>query len=153
MPRNSKKNSSKTPKKPNAVLTFFKSRRTQTVMGSFLILFSVFLLIAFISFFYTWQQDQSIIEQFANKLIVPENLLGKVGASLSYFFIYKGVGVASFCITYLVFITGLFFLFRTKLSALVIRWNWGILFLLWISISFGFVDKKYDLLAGKLVMN
>ncbi len=148
MTRKSKKNKTTKSKKPSAFKTFFNSRQTQSVIGSFLILFSIFLTVAFVSFFYTWQQDQSIIHQFADKTLLPENLLGKVGATLSYFFIYQGVGLGSFYIPYILFITGLFWLFRTKLSALIIRWNWSILSMIWLSISLGFVSKKYILLAG-----
>lgn len=150
MTKKSNLKAANTNKKPNFIKVFFSSRQTQTVIGSFLMLFSIFLVIAFISFFYTWQQDQSILDKFLDKNIVAENLLGKIGASLSYFFIYKGIGLAAFLIPYLLFITSLFWLFRTKLSSLIIRWNWGILSMIWISITFGFVHKKYVLFAGTI---
>ncbi len=150
MTRKSKKNSTSKTKKSNSLVKFFASRQTQTVFGSFFILFSVFLLIAFISFFYTWQQDQSILYQFANKSIKSSNLLGKVGNNLSYFFIYKGVGLGAFLIPYLLFITGLFLLLKTKFSSLVVRWNWAIISMIWLSITLGFVPEKYVLLAGTI---
>lgn len=150
MTRKSTKNKSTKKRKPNPIKIFFTNRQTQTVLGSFLILFAVFLTVAFLSFFYTWQQDQSIIQQFVNKSIVPENLLGKIGANLSYFFVYKGVGLGAFLVPYLCFVTGLFFLFRTKLSALIVRWNWSILAMIWLAITIGFVNDKYVVLAGTI---
>jgi S-DNA-T family DNA segregation ATPase FtsK/SpoIIIE len=134
--------------KPNPVVTFFKSRQTQTVIGSFLLLFSLFLLVSFISFFFNWQEDQSIISQFADKTVQGENLLGKVGANLSHYCIYNGFGLGAFIIPYLLFITGLFWLLKTKLSKLIISYNWGLLGMLWISVSLGFINKSVSLLSG-----
>ena len=143
----STKNKSKI-KKPNPVVTFFKSRQTQTVIGSFLILFSLFLLVAFISFFFSWQGDQSVVTQFSDKTVATENLLGKVGASLSHFFIYEGFGLGAFIVPYLLFITGLFWLFRTKLSKVIISYNWSLLGMLWISVSLGFLNTSNAILSG-----
>ncbi|MEQ6123817.1 DNA translocase FtsK [Pseudotenacibaculum sp. MALMAid0570] len=143
------KNSSKI-KKPNPIITFFKSRQTQTVIGSFLILFSLFLLVAFVSFFFSWKEDQSVVSEFTNKAIHTNNLLGKVGASLSHFFIYKGFGLGAFAIPYLLTISGLFWLFRTRLSKVIISWNWGLLGMLWISVTFGFFSKTSTNLSGTI---
>ncbi len=150
MAKKTKKTSTKKPKikKPNPIVTFFKSRQTQTVIGSFLILFSLFLLVAFISFFFSWQEDQSVVSEFANKKVPTKNLLGKVGASLSHFFIYEGFGLGAFVIPYLLCITGLFWLFRTKLSKVIVSWNWGLLGMLWLSITFGFFSKNSANLSG-----
>lgn len=132
----------------NSFMNFFKSRQIQTVIGSFLLFFSIFLLVAFISFFFSWQEDQSIINEFSNKTVQGENLLGKVGANLSHFFIYKGVGLGAFILPYLLFLSSLNWLFKTKLSKLIVSINWGLLSMMWISISFGFLHKSNTLLAG-----
>ncbi len=150
MARKNKKTTVKSPKIPkqNVISAFFKSRQTQTVIGSFLILFSLFLLIAFVSFFFSWQEDHSIVNQFSDKSVSGDNLLGKVGASLSHFFIYKGFGIGAFVIPYLLFLTGLFWLFKTRLPKLILSWNWGLLIMLWISVSLGFVNRSYVNLSG-----
>ncbi len=131
-----------------SVFSFFKNRQTQTIIGSFLILFAFFLLIAFISFFFNWQEDQSTLGQFTDKAVKSHNLLGKLGSKLSHLFIYKGFGVGAFMIPFLLFISGLYWLFNTKISKIIISCNWGLLSMLWISISLGFVQKKYALLSG-----
>ena len=77
--------------KPN-ILALLKTRQAQTILGIFLILFSAFLCIAFISFFFNWQEDQSTLTQLADKTVKSKNLLGKIGANLSHFFIYKSFG-------------------------------------------------------------
>ena len=143
------KNATKTKSpKSNAIMNIFKSRQIQTVIGSFLLFFSLFLLVAFISFFFSWQEDHSIIDEFSNKTVQGKNLLGKVGANLSYYFIYKGLGLGAFILPYLLFLSGLFWLFKTKLSKLIISYNWGLLSMLWISIALGFLNKSDTLLAG-----
>ena len=131
-----------------SISAFFKSRQTQTVIGSFLILFSIFLFVAFISFFFSWQEDQSVINEFSNKSAQGKNLLGKVGANLSYFFIYQGVGLGAFAIPYLVFLSGLYWLFKTKLSKMIVSFNWGIIFMIWSSLVLGLIFKSSTLLTG-----
>ncbi|PQJ73494.1 FtsK/SpoIIIE family DNA translocase [Polaribacter butkevichii] len=147
-----RKTSTKTPlnsseNKPN-IFAFFKSRQAQTILGTFLILFSAFLCIAFISFFFNWQEDQSALTELANKTVRSKNLLGKIGASLSNFFIYKGFGIAAFIIAFQIFLTGSYILVKKKLAAIIISWNWGLIAMLWISISLGFVHDNYAILSG-----
>ncbi|WBX70453.1 FtsK/SpoIIIE family DNA translocase [Tenacibaculum retecalamus] len=111
-------------------------------------LFSIFLTVAFISFFFSWQEDQSALSQFSNKAIPSKNLLGKIGAILSNFLIYKGFGLGAFIIPITLFLTGARILLQTNLKRIVISWNWGLLIMLWLSISLGFVKKKNALLSG-----
>ena len=142
---NSAKNN---PPRSYAIVTFFKSRQSQTVIGSFLLFFSLFLFVAFVSFFSNWGEDQSIIYEFTNSTAKGKNLLGKVGANLSHFFIYKGFGLGAFIVPYLLFLSGLFWLFKTKFSRIIISYNWGLLSMVWISISLGFLKKSSPLLSG-----
>ena len=88
------KDKATTPKKPNkprfeGIKSFFKSRQTQTIFGLFVMLFSIFLFTSFISYLFNWQDDQSQLAKFADKNVNVKNLLGKLGASLSHFFIYN----------------------------------------------------------------
>ena len=150
MARKTKNATSKNHSGTNPVVAFFKNRQLQTVIGSFLILFSLFLFVAFISFFFHWQQDLSIINEFTNSNAKGENLLGKVGAILSNLFIYKGFGIGAFIIPYLLFISGLFWMFRTKLSKVISSYNWGLLSMLWISVTFGFFETSSNILSGTI---
>ncbi|MFY0604190.1 MAG: DNA translocase FtsK 4TM domain-containing protein [Flavobacteriaceae bacterium] len=146
-----KKTKASNKKNNNAFRTiggFFKSRQTQTIIGVFFILFAFFLFVAFISFFFSWQDDQSIISQFTDKNIHSKNWLGKIGATLSHYAIYEGFGIGAFLLPYLLFISGLFWMFRTKLSKVIISWNWGLISMLWLAITFGFVNKSYTILSG-----
>ena len=142
-----KKTSTKAPKPESkqrfqSFKAFFKNRQTQTIFGLFLIVFSFFLVIAFFSFFFSWQEDQSTLSQFTDKAVKSKNLLGKVGTQLSNFFIYRGFGLAGFIIPVLIFLTGVSILFKISFKTIIKNWNWGFLFMLWISIAFGFAPNK-----------
>ena len=126
----------------------FKTKQAQTILGIFLIFFSVVLCIAFISFFFNWQGDQSTLTELANKTVRSKNLLGKIGAKISHFFIYDSFGIGAFIIAYQVFKSGLSILFKKKLSKLVISWNWALIATLWISVSLGFINNNYAFLSG-----
>ncbi|WP_159947954.1 DNA translocase FtsK [Polaribacter septentrionalilitoris] len=134
-------------KKPD-IIAFLKSRQTQTILGTFLILFAAFLCIAFISFFFNWQDDQSTLTKLTDKTVKSKNLLGKIGANLSHFFIYKSFGLGAFLIAFQVFLTGAYILLKKKFAKIIISWNWCLLATLWFSVSLGFLHKKYALLSG-----
>jgi len=134
-----KKTITKTTTKPRFQKTksFFESRQNQTIIGLFIALFAIFLFIAFISYLFNWQQDQSQLSSFSDKNITVKNLLGKIGASISHFFIYKNFGVAALYIPILLFLTGIFIFLNTGLKKVRKSWGWGILGILWFS-SFWF---------------
>lgn len=133
-----------------AVGAFFRSRQTQTIIGVFCMLFSLFLLVAFISFFFSWQEDQSIVNKFTDLHSTSKNWLGKIGATLSHYAIYEGFGLGSFLLPYLLFMSSLYWMFRIRLSRVVVSWNWGLAGMLWVSITFGFASEKYALLSGMI---
>lgn len=128
--------------------SFFENRQTHIILGSFLLIFSMFLLLAFISYFSNWQRDQSTIDEFGNKLVIAENLLGKIGAVIAHFIIYKGFGVSSFYIPILLFLTGVCFLLEINLKRISKFWFWGLLAMVWFSAFFGFALPKNDILGG-----
>ena len=142
-----KKIAETTEKKPN-VFAFFKSKQAQTIFGVFLMSFSVFLCIAFLSFFFKGQEDQSTIHHLTNRAVKSNNLLGKFGANLSHFFIYRGFGIAGFILAVQLFLSGLYILFKKKLSKIIISWNYGLIAMVLVSVTLGFLPKKYALLSG-----
>ncbi|SFW56351.1 DNA segregation ATPase FtsK/SpoIIIE, S-DNA-T family [Sinomicrobium oceani] len=142
--RNRKKATSTQPKTPR----FTFSKQNKIILGSLGMLLSVALCIAFISFFFTWQQDQSLLSEFSDRNALAENWLNKFGASVSYFFIYKGFGLAAFIFIYLFFLTGLHWFIGLDKKKLANRWVWGILAIIWFSILFGFFAAKAPLLGG-----
>ena len=136
--------------KKTPFFSFLKTRQAQTVIATFLILFASFLALAFVSFFFNWQEDQSSLLKFTDKNVLSENLLGKIGAKLSHFFIFEGFGIAAFIIVFQVFITGIYWLFKKKIAKIIISWNWGLSIMLWLSIVFGFLNYESAILSGTI---
>lgn len=124
------------------------SRPYKIILGSLLMLLSIALFISFISYFFTWKQDQSEVLQLANRTAETQNLLRKFGAAVSHFFMYNGFGIASFIFAYLVFISGLSLFFGSNKKALTNKWFWGVLSAAWLSILFGFFARQAPLLGG-----
>ncbi|MBC9794806.1 DNA translocase FtsK [Sinomicrobium weinanense] len=142
--RNRKKATSTKPK--TSRFTF--SKQNKIILGSLGMLLSIALCIAFVSFFFTWQQDQSLLSEFADRNAEAKNWLNKFGASVSHLFIYKGFGLAAFLFIYLFFLTGLHWFIGLDRKKVVNHWVWGILAIIWLSVFLGFFAVKAPLLGG-----
>jgi S-DNA-T family DNA segregation ATPase FtsK/SpoIIIE len=77
---------------------------------------------------------------FSDKNITNSNSLGKIGAIISDFFIYKGFGVSSIIISFLIFLSSLHVLLEIKKRKLIKNWLWGFYLIFLFSIFFGLVD-------------
>ncbi|MEM9142853.1 MAG: DNA translocase FtsK 4TM domain-containing protein [Bacteroidota bacterium] len=124
------------------------SKQNKIILGCLLILFSIALFFSFVSFYFTWQDDQSLLTEFADRNAQAENLLNKFGASVSHFFMYQGFGLTSFVFPFLLCITGLHLFLGIQGMGLLKKWIWGLVFLIWGSIAFGFFAFDRPLLAG-----
>ena len=126
------------------------SNQQKLVFGSLLLIIGILLFIAFLSFFFTGQADQSIILEFSSRDAKAENWLSKFGAWVSDLFIYRGFGIASFVFSGLIFISGIYVLLNIKKAKLFRHWFWGTLIVIWSSILFGFLAKSKPLLGGTI---
>ncbi len=145
MAKKKKKSTSASAKKSRSLRL---SKHNKVILGSLLVLVSLALFFSFGSFYLTWQDDQSLLSEFANRNAQAENLLNKFGASISHFFMYRGFGLASFIFPYLLCITGLYLFLSIQMKGLVGKWVWGLVFLIWTSIALGFFASDYPLLGG-----
>ena len=143
-----KRKTKKTRVKKNSIVTFFKSKQSYVVFGAFLILFVIFLLVSYISFLYHWKIDQSELNSFTDRTSEAKNWLGKLGASISNFSIYKGFGLSSFIMPFLLLFTGVFVLFDLSFKPLRRFWFWGVIVMIWLSISIGFFFSEHSLYSG-----
>ena len=109
-------------------------------IGSSLIILSLFLIISFVSYFFTGEIDQSSLNNFTDKTISNSNSLGKIGATLSDFFIYRGFGLSSIIFPFLIFISALHILLDFKKRKLTNNWLWGFYLVFLFSIFFGLID-------------
>lgn len=145
-----KKSKTKKPSKSSKKISFKLNRQQKVVLGSFLMLFGLALIVAFISFLFNWQADQSVLGDFTNRELEAKNWLSKFGATISDFFIYKGFGIASFTLAVLIFLSGVYLFFGLNSRNLQKFWFWGILVMIWLSVFFGFFVEKNALLGGRI---
>jgi DNA segregation ATPase FtsK/SpoIIIE, S-DNA-T family len=108
------------------------------------------MIIAFISFLFNWQADQSTLQELGNRELETRNWLSKFGAAVSDFFIYRGFGLAAFILAGLVSVTGVFLFFNFKMKNLFTYWFWGLLMMLWWAVFFGFFAESNTLLGGRV---
>lgn len=129
-------------KKNISVIDFIKDKRSHYISGVLLIIFSTFLLIAFTSYFFTWWHDNDKISNlsffsllFDDKIIV-ENSAGKIGAYISYVFINKWFGIASYLLI-LTFVVSGFRLLKLRILPIVRTWVYSLLGIIWLSSFIG----------------
>lgn len=96
-----------------------RDERLKTILGVFIILFSLYTFVVFTSFFFTWEIDQSFdwSAVFSGPDVKVENWGGKFGAWLSNLFMNKWFGISSFCLPFILLISG-FRLLRIRLFPL-----------------------------------
>lgn len=126
------------------------SKQHKILLGSMLILFSIALLLAFISFFIHGQEDQSTLSELANRDEKTNNWLGKFGAWLADFFIYRGFGAASFIFVKLFLLTGAFLVMNIATKKLKTIWFWDLFVMIIVSILFGFFATSLPELGGTI---
>ena len=123
------------------------TKQHKIVLGSLLVLFSVALLLAFISFYIYGQADQSALGTLSRSETV-HNWLGKFGAFLADLIVYKGFGIASFLFVRLFFLTGLFLALNLPLKKLKNIWFWDLFVVIILSILFSFFATSLPELGG-----
>jgi S-DNA-T family DNA segregation ATPase FtsK/SpoIIIE len=126
------------------------TRQHKLFVGSLFVLFSIALLVAFISFFIYGHEDQSTLQLLADRGEKSKNWLGKFGAILADFFIYKGFGAASFLFVKLFFLTGSFLALDISLKKLKSIWFWDLFAIVLLSILFGFFANTLPELGGTI---
>ncbi|MDB5137394.1 MAG: translocase FtsK, partial [Mucilaginibacter sp.] len=129
--------------------------RLVKIMGLFFLVLSVFFLIAFTSYLFTWQEDQSYVSpanggwhnlfKTTQELIdngvknpVVDNWLGKFGALLSNQLIFEWFGIASFLFVFVFFIVGYRLLFKVRLYPVSKTLGYSFFLVVFISITIGF---------------
>ncbi|MFN6092074.1 MAG: DNA translocase FtsK 4TM domain-containing protein, partial [Bacteroidota bacterium] len=115
-----KKEKSAPVNEPGPITSLLRDERTFKISGMLLIVVSVFLLIAFTSYFFTWKNDQNLVSGSKFDLIFykgnkVDNWLGKFGAIISHQFMYIWFGIAAYTFVILSFIPGFKILFGIEL--------------------------------------
>lgn len=133
---------------------FLLNEKFHRLLGFFLILISIYLFIAFISFFYTGIVD---FDKVANANIFElnsspdiQNWTGFLGAYLAKFFINDSLGVASFIFILNSFVIGFYLLFKISIFTIGRMLRHSFLLIIWISVTLGLVlmNTDYSVLGG-----
>ena len=138
----------KTGSKIGSLLSWRPNKQQRFVLGCLLILFSIALLVAFISFYINGQTDQSAVSRLGDRSEVVQNWLGKFGAFLSDLIVYKGFGIAAFIFVRLFFLTGMFLALELALRKLKNIWFWDLFLIVILSVLFGFFATSVPELGG-----
>lgn len=148
MAKKTSKDSVNNPTESKEKFSWRISRQQKFIFGIVLIFFSIALLLSFISYFITGNNDQNIVSELANRNAKAENWLGKFGAFLADFFLYKGFGVASFIFVRVIFLVGAYFVLDMALSKLKKSFFWDFYLIIFISVILGFFWDYIPQLGG-----
>lgn len=132
----------------------YVSDNAQKIIGLTIILFSTFLATALVSYCISWETDQDKVLGSISNLFSTEtkvmNKLGKFGAIIGHWFMYKGFGASSFILVPVLFIFGLQKLTQKKLLRIT-EFNAKWLFVMvWSSLTLSsiFSDKLFFVGGG-----
>jgi S-DNA-T family DNA segregation ATPase FtsK/SpoIIIE len=135
------------------IKAFLGDERTHKVFGLFLILASAYLLVAFVSFLFTWRVDQDLVGRSWSEIFSPEvrveNWLGKIGALTAHRFIHLWFGIAAFLIPLWSFLGGVRILLGTWLLPPRSTFAWTVMAAFWLPALLGFFFRgEYMFLGG-----
>ncbi len=132
------------------VAAILKNDTVHFIIGLIMVLFAVYMLLAFSSFFFTGAADQSVLTNgdvagLASVNNGVQNYAGSRGAQLANFFINECFGVSSF---FIVLFLGVMGIKLMRVRRQVRLWKWFVgcsLLLVWFSVFFGFVFvRQYE---------
>jgi DNA segregation ATPase FtsK/SpoIIIE, S-DNA-T family len=117
------------------------------ITGAFLTLIvAPYLVVSFVSYFFTWQTDQDKVMSAAGTLLAAEtevsNMLGKFGALVSHVFIHNWFGVTSFWFPLLALTAGLRLLTGQAILPLGKIFRYGLFFTVFGSILLGYAFRN-----------
>jgi len=134
----------KTSKKLNLSFGFLKDKRFQLSVGFFLLISSLYLVTAFISYLFTGKADQSVVEAINESGVIAsgkeaENWLGLYGALVSHYFIFKWFGLAAFFTPPFLFLAGYKIVFKREIVSVYSTFVFSLFFTFWLCILLGYL--------------
>ncbi len=145
-------------------------RKALKILGLFLLLLAGLFTVAFVSYLFTWQSDQSYIAQSNGgwstlmqttdeihdetiETPIVQNKLGKFGALLANQFMYEWFGVASFLFILVLFVIGYKFLYKRSILPVWKTVIYSLVAIILLSITLGFaqdfISNTPHILEGK----
>lgn len=146
-----KSSKSKTPS--SSFLDIFRSERFVRITGLFLLLFSIFLLFAFVSHFFNWRHDFDKVSDVPwfdlmsdNKTEVS-NRMGEIGALMSFFFIHQWFGISAILIPFYAFLVAFRMFFNITLLPMWKTFAYSLFSLIFVSVTCALLFNE-DLMYG-----
>lgn len=135
-------------KRSNSVGVYLHDERVPKLLGALLLFLAVYLSIAFVSYLFTWEEDQDSVLRFSWELLFMgememANWLGRLGAIVSNMFFYWTFGLPCITFVYLSFIYGMALIRQEPLRKL--RWalRKSILGMVFFSVVLHFFTKSF----------
>ena len=129
-------------------IAFIREPRVQKISGIFLVLTSVFLLLAFVSYLISGQHDFRLVTSKEVVDVVAKqepykNWMGKIGANVAWFFMSEYFGVGAIFIPLIVFMKGIRIWLKRDLLPYwkTIRISLAAMFILPLAVGFLFHEK------------
>ena len=131
------------------ISSFIHSEKTNVTVGLILMTISIVMIVSFVSFFSTCENDQSIILHPAvgdlrNETRQIQNICGSLGAYTSFFFIRTCFGIPAFLLPAFMILVAMRMIGALKINL----WKWffsSMLLLIWSSITFAkFVNPLFE---------
>lgn len=126
---------------------FLKDPRFRLTIGFFLIITSLYLFVAFVSYLFTGKADQSVIESLQASGVIDsgretDNWLGLYGALTSHYLIFRWLGVSAFAVPPLLFLLGFRMVFQRELLPIFSVFIFSVFAGLWLSLLLGYVTHS-----------
>lgn len=154
-----KKKKKEKEKKRSFNWNFFNDRRFQLSVGLFLIIASLFLFTAFVSYLFTGKADQSVVEAYIQtRSLIPHsetgNWFGILGAITAHYFMFLGFGIAAFLLPPFFLLVGNYIMFKKQIIPIRGALIFVLFFIFWISTALGAINlesfnpQQINLLTG-----
>jgi S-DNA-T family DNA segregation ATPase FtsK/SpoIIIE len=126
---------------------FLKDPRFRLAIGFFLIITSLYLFVAFVSYLFTGKADQSVIESLQGSGVIEsgretDNWLGLYGALTSHYLIFRWLGISAFAMPPLLFLLGFRLVFQRELVPIFSVFVFSVFAGLWLSLLLGYVTHS-----------
>lgn len=127
----------------------FKDPRLVLTIGFILLISSIYLFTAFLSYLFTGKADQSVVEGLGQSGLIEsgieaENWLGLYGAVTSHYFIFRWFGIAAFLIPPVFFLLGFRLAFKRDLLPLLSVFLFSTFAGVWLCLLFGYLTLSVD---------
>lgn len=134
----------------------FKDERLYKILGVLCFFLAIYLTIAFVSYLFTWKDDQDVVLKLSGDLLFDgsisvQNWLGRLGAYTSHMFFYWGFGASSIVIIFLLVRLGLTLILKTPISQFFHLFNKSIIVMSFCALVMEFLFRSSEFSWGGLM--